>query len=300
MYVATKGGEAAIAHAHRLQEQRGEPRSETDRIAPEQIIDQQWLAVSRVMTEGSVYDPELAALAIAQSQGDLVEAVFLLRAFRTTLPRFAVTSPIDTAGMRIERRISATFKDVPGGQVLGPTFDYSHRLINFDNRPNQSNQGEPPRTEAHETAPPVREHTPLLRVLDVLDREGLMEPTIDDSDNSGNSIATHRDSMQRGTGHLDDDLTREPLAFPAARPLRLQALARGDEGFLLGLAYSTQRGFGSTHPFVGEIRIGSVEVIITPDELDFPVVIGEIEVSECEMINQFQGTDLAPPQFTRG
>ena len=29
-------------------------------------------------------------------------------------------------------------------------------------------------------------------------------------------------------------------------------------------------------------------------------VVGEIEVTECEMINQFQGSDVAPPQFTRG
>ena len=31
--------------------------------------------------------------------------------------------------MLIERRISATFKDLPGGQLLGPTFDYTHRLL---------------------------------------------------------------------------------------------------------------------------------------------------------------------------
>ena len=61
------------------------------------------------------------------------------------------------------------------------------------------------------------------------------------------------------------------------------------------MAYSTQRGYGSTHPFVGEIRIGSVEVSIMPDELDFPIVIGEIEVTECEMINQFKGSATTPP-----
>jgi alpha-D-ribose 1-methylphosphonate 5-triphosphate synthase subunit PhnI len=31
--------------------------------------------------------------------------------------------------MRCDRRVSATFKDLPGGQVLGPTFDCTHRLI---------------------------------------------------------------------------------------------------------------------------------------------------------------------------
>jgi alpha-D-ribose 1-methylphosphonate 5-triphosphate synthase subunit PhnI len=238
------------------------------------------------MTEGSVYDPELAALAIAQSHGDLVEAVFLVRAYRTTLPRLAITRPVDTSTMRVDRRISASFKDVPGGQVLGPTFDYSHRLIDFDDAstPFGATPIATPNAPADQAGDEDGHVTARLpRVLDVLDREGLIEATID-----------------AGTDVLTDDLTRAPLAFPADRPLRLQALARGDEGFLLGLAYSTQRGYGSTHPFVGEIRIGRVDLEVVPDELDFPVVIGEIEMTECEMINQFKGTATAPPQFTRG
>jgi alpha-D-ribose 1-methylphosphonate 5-triphosphate synthase subunit PhnI len=83
------------------------------------------------MAEGSLYDRELAALAIKQAQGDIIEAVFLLRAYRTTLPRFAHAAPLDTGAMAVQRRISATFKDVPGGQILGPTYDYTHRLFDF-------------------------------------------------------------------------------------------------------------------------------------------------------------------------
>ena len=83
------------------------------------------------MGEGSLYDRELAALAVKQAQGDLIEAAFLLRAYRTTLPRFAHSLPVDTAAMQIRRRISAVFKDLPGGQVLGPTYDYTHRLLDF-------------------------------------------------------------------------------------------------------------------------------------------------------------------------
>jgi len=96
------------------------------------------------------------------------------------------------------------------------------------------------------------------------------------------------------------DLTREPLRFPAGRDMRLQNLARGDEGFLLGMAYSTQRGFGKNHPFVGEIRAGRLEVEMVPEELGFPVVVGEIEVTECQMVNQFKGSALVPPSFTQG
>ena len=96
-----------------------------------QIREQLALAVNRVMAEGSLYDTDLAALAIKQARGDLIEAIFLLRAYRTILPRFGASEPIDTGVMACTRRISATFKDVPGGQVLWPTFDYSHRLLDF-------------------------------------------------------------------------------------------------------------------------------------------------------------------------
>src|SRR5271169_1646420 len=131
MYVAVKGGEKAISAAHRLlaEARRGDPS--VPELTLTQIDEQLALSVDRVMTEGSVYDRELAALAIKQARGDLIEAIFLLRAYRTTLPRLAVSEPVDTAAMMIERRISATFKDLPGGQVLGPTFDYTHRLLDM-------------------------------------------------------------------------------------------------------------------------------------------------------------------------
>src|SRR6201999_3883590 len=129
MYVAVKGGERAIENAHRLlaHERRGD--REVPELSLDQISGQLTLAVDRVMTEGSLYDRELAALAIKQARGDLIEAIFLLRAFRATLPRFGASAPVDTAAMQIRRRISAAFKDLPGGQVLGPTFDYTHRLL---------------------------------------------------------------------------------------------------------------------------------------------------------------------------
>jgi alpha-D-ribose 1-methylphosphonate 5-triphosphate synthase subunit PhnI len=129
MYVAVKGGERAIENAHRLlaHERRGD--REVPEISLAQISGQLSLGVDRVMTEGSLYDRELAALAIKQARGDLIEAIFLVRAFRATLPRFGASEPVDTAGMQVRRRISSTFKDIPGGQILGPTFDYTHRLL---------------------------------------------------------------------------------------------------------------------------------------------------------------------------
>ena len=273
MYVAVKGGEKAIDAAHKLlaEERRG------DRAVPsltlEQIAEQLTLAVDRVMNEGSLYDREWAALAIKQARGDLIEAIFLIRAARTTLARFGYAEPLDTKAMRVKRRVSAAFKDIPGGQILGPTFDYTHRLLDFG----LAEDGTP---EPAGTAP-VSPQQDMPRVLELLGAEGLIEAA------SGAAIEP-------------EDLTQDPLNFPAGRDLRLQNLARGDEGFLLALAYSTQRGYGRTHPFAGEIRLGQVEVSFTPEELGFPIVIGEILVTECEMINQFKGSSKIPPQFTRG
>ena len=273
MYVAVKGGERAIENAHRLlaEERRGDPA--VPEITTDQITEQLSLGVDRVMTEGSLYDRDLAALAIKQARGDLIEAIFLLRACRTTLPRFGTAEPLDTAEMSVRRRISATFKDLPGGQILGPTFDYTHRLLDHS----LMEGGDP---EPAETAP-VDAGEAMPRVLDLLGGEDLIEPA---------------SAAEDGVG----DITQEPLDFPADRSERLQSLARGDEGFLLALGYSTQRGYARNHPFAGEIRFGLATVELVPEELGFAIEIGEVEVTECEMVNQFKGSARKPPQFTRG
>src|SRR5437764_14377464 len=129
MYVAVKGGERAIENAHRLLANARRGDRSVQEVTLDQISEQLGLAVDRVMSEGSLYDRELAALAIKQARGDLIEAIFLVRAFRATCPRFGASAPLATAGMDVRRRISALFKDLPGGQVLGPTFDYTHRLL---------------------------------------------------------------------------------------------------------------------------------------------------------------------------
>ena len=101
MYVAVKGGEAAILATHDLvaEARRGDPA--VPELTTRQIREQMKLAVARTMNEGSLYDEDLAALALKQTQGDAVEAAFLLRAFRTTLPRLGSSLPIDTANMAI-------------------------------------------------------------------------------------------------------------------------------------------------------------------------------------------------------
>src|ERR1700678_134004 len=175
-YVAVKGGEQAIANAHHwlAEARRGDPAVPEVTLA--QISEQLGRAVDRAMGEGSLYDRELAALAVKQAQGDLIEAAFLLRAYRTTMPRFAHARPVDTAAMRIERRISAVFKDLPGGQVLGPTYDYTHRLLDFglmdDNTVATTPAAEP-------------DQAPMPRVADVLGHEGLLETDVASNSDPG-------------------------------------------------------------------------------------------------------------------
>jgi len=261
MYVAVKGGERAIENAHRLlaHERRGD--RDVPEIALAQISEQLSLGVDRVMTEGSLYDRELAALSIKQARGDMIEAIFLVRAFRATLPRFGATEPVDTGAMRVRRRISSTF-------------DYTHRLLD----PQLADAGCP-------EAPIMSEASAMAtpRVTDILGRDGLIEP-----------------SPEAAADCIVGDLTREPLSFPAERDLRLQNLARADEGFLLALGYSSQRGYGRNHPFAGEIRFGEVDVEFMAEDAGFAVPLGAIALTECQMVNQFKGSVTEAPCFTRG
>ncbi len=282
MYVAVKGGEKAIDNAHALMRTQRRGDSAIAELSVDQIRQQLSLAVDRVMNEGSVYDPELAALALKQASGDAVEAIFLLRAYRTTLPRFGYSEPLDTEQMQIERRISGTFKDLPGGQILGSTYDYTHRLLDFTLLAAGETEVAPEEADALSEALAAGNSCP--RVLELLNKEGLIEQ----SRESGQDDQTPR------------DLTREPVNYPAERAVRLQNLIRGDEGFLLSLSYASMRGYGDSHPFSGEMRTGRVSVELVPEELGFPIEVGEVLLTESEMVNQFHGSKDLPPQFTRG
>ncbi|MEO0456884.1 MAG: carbon-phosphorus lyase complex subunit PhnI [Cyanobacteria bacterium P01_A01_bin.114] len=291
-YVAVKGGEAAIRNAEALLQSQRRGDASVPELSLAQIKQQMQLAVNRVMAEGSLYDPDLAALAIKQSWGDLVEAAFLLRAYRTTLPRLYYSQPLDTSQMHLQRRISAVFKDIPGGQKLGPTFDYVHRLLDFklaaedntfvapekdipvENGVSLENRGKVSTVSENPSAVP--------RITDLLRKEGLLQSEIE---------------TEKATPF---DITRQSLTTPTERDARLQNLARADEGFLLAMAYSTQRGYGTNHPFAGEIRVGEVAVVICPEELGFEVAIATITLTEVQMVNQFKGNKETPAQFTRG
>jgi alpha-D-ribose 1-methylphosphonate 5-triphosphate synthase subunit PhnI len=280
MYISVKGGARAIAASAALLERqrRGDPG--WPELQLEQIQQQLGLLADRVMAEASLYDQALAATAIRQARGDVIEAVFQLRAYRTTLPRWGYSEPIDTRRMRVQRRVSAIFKDVPGGQLLGASFDYTQRLLDFD-RAGPHADDPTPVPAGEEYFDHDAQHLPSP--LDALADDGLIE------------------ACEPADGDpLPSDITRDPPSYPLARAARLQMLARADEGWVLGLAYATQRGYSNSHPFAGEIRHGRVAVEFVPDELGFAIELGEVELTDCQMVNQFLGTGERPPQFTRG
>ncbi|MDX5935994.1 carbon-phosphorus lyase complex subunit PhnI [Acidithiobacillus thiooxidans] len=276
-YVAAKGGAQAIHAAHQLVAERNAPNPDDLQA---QIARHLHLGIDRIMAEASLYDRDIAAKALLQAQGDSIEAVFIVRAYRATLSRFLDSLPLNLGQAHLQRHISAAFKDVPGGQQLGATYDYSHRLLGyFQNLPAQdeaeascATSGIPPKATLNKTS-----------VMELLETEGLIEK----------SSTEPADAENR-------DITQIPPGFPASRAQRLQTLARADEGFVLGMAYSTQRGYGQNHPFIAELSHGSVKVEICPPELGFSLCIGTIEMTECQMINQFQGDSPETATFTRG
>jgi alpha-D-ribose 1-methylphosphonate 5-triphosphate synthase subunit PhnI len=277
-YSAVKGGQEAVAESIRLLEKyRAAGQTDLKLDALEKGLG---FLIDRIMGEAGFYAPSYAALALKQSAGSPEEAVFLLRAYRSTLSRSYLSLPLDGADMRILRRVSAAFKDIPGGQFLGATCDYTHRFLNFDllnmNADKDANMNEKPNDETLKAVPPEGSaiedrHSPVSarRVSEELRREGL--------------ISTGDDQDQRDQPPWD--ITEEPLAFPAPRSARLQTLARADTGYISGLAYAAIRGFGSSHPTVGELRTGMLEVSIPhpliPAEKLF---VGDITVTEVESL----------------
>lgn len=265
-YVATKGGENAIQQSERLYHQF---KGTVTREAVENVLTTMPYLVDRVMGEGSLYAPELAALALVQSGGDLYEAVLLLRAYRSTQPRLAYAKPITSNKTLTVRRISAAFKDIPGGQILGPSLDYSHRLLRLDVLDDQHNASPLPPVE-----PADKPASPTYPLVADWQRENGLLKQIQNSDNE--NPANPADIP---------DLTRDSVAMPAPRAHRLQALARADTGGVLALGYAAMRGYGFTHPTVNELRLGYADVEIEHPFHGESFSIGRIRMSQGEVVS---------------
>jgi alpha-D-ribose 1-methylphosphonate 5-triphosphate synthase subunit PhnI len=269
-YVAIKGGEDAIAQSIRLVEYY-RVRGRTSPVSIGQIQGQFRLLLDKIMGEASLYAPEHAALVLKQNEGDVFESAFMLRAYRATLQRRYTSETLATREMFIRRRLSSAFREIPGGQILGPTRDYSQRLL--DGRLATETLGHIEDFLAQfEAAGPDRPAVPvttLPKVIDLLQAQGLLRE-VDD-----------------GASRRVVDVTREAVKFPAPRSAALQMLARAETGGLMALAYSAQRGFGSTHATVGELRVGEVPVRVR-DARGRIRVLGRIQLTEAEMISRLR------------
>lgn len=284
-YVAIQGGRRAIEEAARLTAYlRTEQGPQGRPISLDDIQHQLRGLHNRVLSEGGLYHPKLTALAVKQTMGDPLEAAFVMRAYRSTRPRRMETDVHDTGGMRLTRRISAAFKDIPGGQMLGATPDYGLRLLRFDLMDESPEAfGRIARdwlTDLPDDALPDS----YPNVLDLLRKDGLVAEI---------------------SGHASEDafdITREPMIFPVPRSAALQAMARGETGSLLMIAYSNMRGYGDVHPTVGEIRVGYMPVFLPHPVTGEPIEIGEVLMTECEVVAMYEGgsQEDEKPRFTVG
>lgn len=267
-YVAVKGGTKAIDES--IKRLNYERIKEGKILKVEEISAGMKGLIDQIMSESSLYSEKLAAIAIKQAQGNPEEAVFLLRAYRSTLPRKHYTKIVDTSYMFVERRISASFKDIPGGQILGTSYDYTHRLMDFElvNETKETALQWLKNFESREYGEVDTDLKNLPKVVDYIRKEGLIKDFENDN-------------------REPKDVTKKSLEFPTERSERLQILTRGQTGAVTSLGYAALRAYGALHPTVGELRIGKLPLYIknplnTSIEEDDDYYIGDIRVTEVE------------------
>lgn len=286
-YVAIKGGGRAIAGAGAVTEflrtEEAAYKNDAEPLSIDAIRHQLRHLVDRVLSEGGVYHPEFAALAVKQSLGDTLEAAFALRAWRSTRPRLSATPPLDTSKMRLIRRISSAFKDIPGGQMLGSTPDYALRLLRMELIDESPEAFRAFARQWLANTPDVDLPNSFPKVLDALRAEGLLPP------------------LGAGSEREAFDITREPLIFPVPRSAALATMARAETGSLLAIAYSNMRGYGDVHPTVAELRVGYVPVLLPHPVTGELAEAGEVLVTECEVVAMYESSDTGgKPVFTIG
>jgi len=273
-YVAVTAGEELIERAEQLFEKQRLDGG--DDISVDQIEGQLGRLTGQAMSEGGLYAPRLAALAVKQAQGDTVEAAFLLRAYRSTLERFDETSTVEPSEMIASRRVSPAFKDVPGGQILGATKDYTQRLLDFDLLDCDTTDPTADWDLDDEGDPEE-----LTNVTELLREEGLLH----DPDDSAVDEPT--------------DTTRESVTHPPDRDAVLQELARGETGAVTALGYSALRGYGQVHPTLAEVRVGRLPVRIEHPYTGEEVTVTHTEITESEAVVPVY-EKRSDPQFAFG
>ncbi len=290
-YAAARGGRDAIEAAERLIA-RDRAESAAPPLTDDQLTDRMRLAVDRVMGEGGLWEPGLAAAALRQSEGDPIEAAHLVRAYRSTLPRLAYSEPADADDLELLRRIVPAYQRPPGPQLLGRTTDYTGRMLVTD--PTSSPSGDDPH------------HPDPLDAADDSETTGAV-PSVDRPNRAGRLLDLLREldlvvDRRRSDDPEPVDITRHAVRPPAARSARLAVMARAETGALVNLWYRNILGpDGYLHEItLGEVRHGRLPVDVRHPDLDEPVTIGSVRVTEVEAIEDLDGIGEDRTRFDVG
>lgn len=255
-YVAIKGGTDAIKASNSFFQATLEPGQSIDN---KEIIEGLRFSCDRVMSEGALYTEKLAAQAIRKSGGDLLEAAFYVRAHRSTCQRIGSVDPIDTSAMRILRRISSAFKEIKGGQILGPSCDYVIRL--FSNFTKDVWDGHQVSAQGQDDIVVTSALAPLRAEDKIITLPNIEEQPF--------------------------DVTRTFPLPPYPRSSLMQVMARGETGAMLAFAYTSMRGYGDVHPTIGDLRLGASALHFLHPFTGKNAKIGEIRVTACETVGSF-------------
>ncbi|GAB3300775.1 phosphonate metabolism protein PhnI [Epidermidibacterium keratini] len=277
-----KGGTAAIVAAERLvTRNRVAAFRDGTSIPPEQVIATFRASLDRIMGEAGLWDETLAAYAFLQAGGDYAEAVHLLRAHRSTLPRLAVSEPVDARSMQILRRIVPAHRSPDGPQLLGATVDYTARILR---RPGEGDPL-PIVDDISAQQPPEYADEPFQRYSDFLRERDLLAPH-----------EPHDDPEPI-------DLALNPPALPAPRSALLSAMSLAETGGLVGMWYRSilgPDGYADESVTLGEVRHGTVALDVTHPHTGKPVRIGSLRVSETECFSHLDERGEDPSRFQAG
>lgn len=256
-YVAIKGGAEAIRSSKNYYQ---EELKSAENIGDEELSRGLQYACHRVMSEGALYTEKLAAEAIRKTGGDLLEAAFYVRAHRSTCQRIGTAEEIDCETIRIKRRISSAFKDIKGGQILGPSCDYVIRLF--------GRLGDEKDHSAPFVTPENGENISVESALSSLRREDKVV------------ILPHSEESPF-------DVTRSYPLPPYPRSSVMQIMSRGETGSMLAFAYTSMRGYGDVHPTIGDLRLGEADITFRHPFSNNKVKIGTIKLTACETVGSF-------------
>ncbi len=292
----SKGGTAAILAAEDLNRASRDQRG-IDEVDTGQITALFGRTLDRVMGEAGLWDEDTAAAAVLQATGDLPEAVHLLRAHRSTMPRLGVSEPVDPDDVRLLRRIVPATRTPEGPQLLGDTVDYSARLLRRPGEPDPlppsdallaelaafaatrsaEAEGSDPQTDLPDEAP--RRYSAWMRTRDrLVDRE---DPTDPDP----------------------FDLATRPVILPVDRSALLAAMAQAETGGLINMWYRSilgPDGYANEHVTLGEVRHVRTDVRVRHPHTGDPVTVGQLRFSECEAIGHLDDRGEDSSRFDVG